>query len=309
MAATEPVPAVTPEQIVEREAPKKLRVGFAALAAAVVVVIAGVLPQSILADFPRVFALDALRDAAGESIGRDGLRTAQILFLDDHSAGLLIVAVCQAIALLLMGVLLIFLYDATVVRGGTPPRMTRPLAIFGAVAGAICAVVVQVGLTINASDFASSSDHSTKAAHDALGGGVLTLFGFIGLIASLAFAAAFVMIVIGAMRVGLLTRFLGILGAIVGVLVLIGRSGSPTFTVQAFWLAMVGVLLFGRWPGAGVPAAWTEGEARPWPTQQEIREAKDRARSGGDYAPRPATAPATPVASPATAARKKRKRR
>jgi hypothetical protein len=118
------------------------------------------------------------------------------------------------------------------------------------------------------------------------------------------------------MRVGLLTRFLGVLGAIVGALILLGPlSGSPTFVVQAFWLAMMGVLLLGRWPGAGVPAAWTDGEARPWPTQQELREAKDRARGGGGLAtaPEPVAAPngssSDGTASPATSARKKRKRR
>jgi hypothetical protein len=169
---------------------------------------------------------------------------------------------------------------------------------------------------ISASDFASSSDQSTAAAHEALRGGVVVAASGVGFFGSLSLAAAFVLIALGAMRVGLLTRFLGVLGAIVGALILLGPlSGSPTFIVQAFWLAMVGVLLLGRWPGAGVPAAWTDGEARPWPTQQEIREAKDRARGGGGYttAPEPATTLDTPsangVASPATSARKKRKRR
>jgi hypothetical protein len=315
MAEAELVPAVTPQQIVAREAVRKPRVGLAALGAAVLAVIAGILPQSIYTDFPRVYALDALRDAAGEPIGRDGLRTAQILFIDDHALSLLLVAVCQGISLALIGVLLVFLFDASVVRGATTPRMARVLAIFGAGAGALAAIVLQIGVMISASDFASSADHGTDAAHDALRGGLVVAASGVGFLGSLALAAAFVLIAIGAMRVGLLTRFLGVLGAIVGALILLGPlSGSPTFIVQAFWLAMAGVLLLGRWPGAGVPAAWPDGEARPWPTQQEIREAKDRARGGGGYtkAPEPAsasTAASGGSASPATSARKKRKRR
>lgn len=318
MAAIE-VPAVTPEQIVEGEVVRKQRVGFASLAAAVLAVIAGVLPQSVLSDFPRVYALESLRSAAGESIGRAGLRTQQILFLDDHAAVLLLIAVCQGLSLIAIGVLLLFLFDASVIRGATTPRAARFLAIVGGFVGGVCAIVLQVALMISASDFASSSDHSTSAAHDALRGSVVVAVSGIGFIASLSLAASFVLIAIGAMRVGLLTRFLGVLGAIVGALILLGPlSGSPTFIVQAFWLAMIGVLLFGRWPGAGVPPAWTEGEARPWPTQQEIREAKDRARGGGALsakkAPEPAKAPASAPSSngtpsPATAARKKRKRR
>jgi hypothetical protein len=316
MAAAESVPVVTPEQIVAREAVQKPRIGFAALAAAVLAVIAGVLPQSIYTDFPRVYVLESLRDAAGESIGRAGLRTEQILFIDDHALSLLLVAVCQGLSLALIGVLLVFLFDASVVRGANTPRMARMLAIIGAAAGSLAAIVLQIGVMISAGDFASSTDHSTAAAHDALRGGVVVAASGVGFFGSLALAAAFVLIAIGGMRVGLLTRFLGVLGAIVGALILLGPlSGSPTFIVQAFWLAMTGVLLFGRWPGAGVPAAWTAGEARPWPTQQEIREAKERARGGGGLtkAPEPAATSSAPAAngsaSPATSARKKRKRR
>jgi hypothetical protein len=316
MAAAESVPVVTPEQIVAREAIQKPRVGFAALGAAILAIVAGVLPQSIYTDVPRVFMLDSLRDAAGESIGRDGLRTAQILFIDDHALSLLVVAICQGISLALIGVLLVFLFDASVVRGANTPRMARILAMLGAGAGALAAIVLQIAVMISASDFASSSDHGTAAAHDALRGGVVVAASGVGFFGSLSLAAAFVLIALGAMRVGLLTRFLGVLGAIVGALILLGPlSGSPTFIVQAFWLAMIGVLLFGRWPGAGVPAAWPDGEAHPWPTQQEIREAKDRARGGGGYtkAPEPVVtpsgAPSNGSASPATSARKKRKRR
>jgi hypothetical protein len=316
MAAAESVPVVTPEQIVARETIQKPRVGLAALGAAILAVIAGILPQSIYTDFPRVYAIESLRDAAGESIGRDGLRTAQILFIDDHALSLLVVAVSQGLSIALIGVLLVFLFDASVVRGASTGRMARLLAIVGAGAGAIGAIVLQIAVMISAGDFASSSDQSTEAAHEALRGGVVVAASGVGFVGSLSLAAAFVLIALGAMRVGLLTRFLGVLGAIVGALILLGPlSGSPTFVVQAFWLAMVGVLLLGRWPGAGVPAAWLDGEARPWPTQQELREAKERARGGGGYAkaPEPATASngssSDGDASPASSARKKRKRR
>jgi hypothetical protein len=139
----------------------------------------------------------------------------------------------------------------------------------------------------------------------------------IGLFSGLALAAAFVMIAIGAMRIGLLTRFVGVLGAIVGVLFVLGAAtSSSTFIVQTFWLLMVGVLILGRWP-TGMPAAWTTGEAAPWPTQQEIREAREARRAergggrGGGQPPSPSasTESQNGAPSPATAARKKRKRR
>jgi hypothetical protein len=324
MAATDATATPPVEEVLAREASLRPKVGLAALAAAVLAVVAGVLPQAIYSNFPRVYVLDSVRDAAGEPIGRQGLRTAQILFIDDHAISLLLVAIAQGLTAALIGVLLVFLYDASVARGAATPRLARLLALLGAAASALSAIVLQVAVMISASDFASSADHSTAAAHDALRGGVVVAASGVGFFGSISLAAAFVLIAIGAMRVGLLTRFLGVLGAIVGALILLGPlSGSPTFIVQAFWLAMAGALILGRWPRA-MPPAWTTGTAVPWPSQQEIREDRERLKAGraagrsagaggnGNGAGAPPAGrpePQREAPSPATSARKKRKRR
>ena len=62
------------------------------------------------------------------------------------------------------------------------------------------------------------------------------------------------------MRVGLLTRFMGVLGIITGVLQIL-PFGGPLPVVQCFWLLMLGILFLGRWPG-GQPPAWRTGNAR-----------------------------------------------
>jgi hypothetical protein len=316
MAATETAPSPGVPEILERERRTRTRVGIGSLIAAVTALLAGVLPQTIYSDFPRVYVLDALRDAAGQDIGREGLRTAQVLFIHDKAIPLLLVAVCQAITALLIAYVLIYLHRASTDRGATTPRVARLLAMLGGITSAVGPLLLQIGIMTEASDFASSSDHSTAAAHDALRGGLVVAGSGIGFFGGLALAAAFVLIAIGAMRVGLLTRFVGVLGAIVGVLLVLGpATGSSTFIVQTFWLLMTGVLILGRWP-TGVPPAWTSGEAMPWPSQQEIREQKQAARSRRRGEPPPAPrADAGPAASrgeapsPATSARKKRKRR
>jgi hypothetical protein len=278
-------------------------------------VVSGVLPQSIYSNFPRVYLLDALRDAAGQSIGREGLRTAQILFIHDKAVGLLIVAIAQALTALLIAYVLVYLHRASTDRGATTPRVARLLAMLGGVATAVGALVLQIAVMTEAGNFASSSNHTTAAAHDALRGGAVVAGSGIGFFGGLSLAAAFVLIAIGAMRVGLLTRFVGVLGAIVGVLLVLGpATGSSTFIVETFWLLMAGVLILGRWP-TGMPPAWTSGEAMPWPSQQEIREARVAARAErrGEPAPAPRreadAEPRTETPSPATSARKKRKRR
>ncbi|HWH95994.1 MAG TPA: hypothetical protein VNT03_19180 [Baekduia sp.] len=310
--------AVTPEQVVAREAPIRTRAGLVALAAAVLTVVANIVQNATLADRPAVNEIDALRDAAGENLGRPGLGTDQVLYLHDHAAGLLGGAVLQALVSLLTGAVLLVLLRAALDRAGRAPRVTRLLVLLGAGAAALGTLLLAVALTINTADFASSSDHGTQAAHDAVhGGGLLVAGTMLGLLGLFALAASFVMVALSAMRVGLLTRFVGVLGAIVGVLQILGPLSTGSFIVTAFWLAMVGMLLLGRWPSA-MPPAWAAGEARPWPTQQEIREAKERARAerGGRGGAGPQDVPATasdgPTAaapSPSASARKKRKRR
>jgi MFS family permease len=317
MAATDPAAqlAVTPEQVVARERPVRTRAGLAALAAAVLTIGANMVQNATLADRPAVNEIDALRDAAGESLGRPGLGTDQVLFLHDHTAGLLAGAVLQALVAVLTGFVLLVLLRSTLDRGGSAPRPTRILVIIGAAAAGLGTLLLSIGLAINTADFASSSDQGTQAAHDAThGGGVLVTGTLMGLVGLFAMAAAFVLVALAAMRSGLLTRFVGVLGAIVGVLQILGPLSTGSFIVTAFWLAMVGALLLGRWP-SGMPPAWDAGEARPWPSQQEIREQRERQRAergrrgGGTPAPAGPAEPASAAPSPATSARKKRKRR
>jgi hypothetical protein len=319
MAATEPAPTPSAPEIVARERRAAPRAGLAALAAAVLAVVAGIAPQSIYSDSPRVYVLDAIKDAAGQNIGRPGLKTAEILFLDDKGFSLLLVGIAQALSILAIGYVLLFLLDAAMARGAVVPRVARMAVLFGAVATAVANIGLQLAVMVRAHDFATSSDQSTAAAHDVLNSGLVVAASGVGTIGSLSLAAGFVLVAIAAMRVGLLTRFVGILGAIVGVLLVLGPAlaSSSSFIVQAFWLVMVALLLLGRWP-SGMPPAWTTGEAHPWPSQQEVREQRERARaarSGGataSAAKEPAGAGAVPAAeepSPATSRKKKRKRR
>jgi hypothetical protein len=135
----------------------------------------------------------------------------------------------------------------------------------------------------------------------------------LGLPGALALALAIVFVSLNSMRVGLLTRFMGVLGIITGVLQIL-PFGGPLPVVQCFWLVMLAVLFSGRWPG-GRPPAWQSGNAEPWPSSAEIRERRARAaaeRRGEPYEPpaseEPEPVPAGPSSS-AAARKRKRKRR
>ena len=134
-------------------------------------------------------------------------------------------------------------------------------------------------------------DRSNSAAQDALtqppyaAGTALTFAGSFALLFGLAVTS------LNAMRVGLLTRFMGILGMIVAATFLLPLDQLGI--IRSLWLGALAALLLGRWP-SGVPPAWSTGEAVPWPTQQDAREARARARAeegDGDATPAAADAP------------------
>jgi hypothetical protein len=68
-----------------------------------------------------------------------------------------------------------------------------------------------------------------------------------------------------AMRAGLLSRFMGVLGVILGALFVLPLIASPI--IQVFWLLALGALFLNLWPGGRGPA-WETGEPEPWPSAQ-----------------------------------------
>ena len=114
--------------------------------------------------------------------------------------------------------------------------------------------------------------------------------GLVGLAPSLAFGFSFVLISLSAMRAGLLSRFMGILGIIVGVLYVIPLLGGGPPIVNIFWIAALAVLFIDRWPGGRGPA-WAAGEAIPWPSAMDQAKAREAARQGEQPEPEEPSAP------------------
>jgi hypothetical protein len=108
----------------------------------------------------------------------------------------------------------------------------------------------------------SPTEANDLARDEVASGAVL---GSLALAAALALAFALILISLNAMRAGLLSRFMGILGIIVGVTTVIPLLG-PVPIVEVFWVAALGLLFLGKWPQGGPGPAWDAGEAIPWPT-------------------------------------------
>ena len=108
-----------------------------------------------------------------------------------------------------------------------------------------------------------------------------------------------------AMRTGLLSRFIGILVMIVGVLYAVPLLGGGGGLLQFVWYVAVGLVISGVWPGGRGPA-WDSGEPVRWPGAAEKRLAMEGARP----APANGAPPDEPGDEPsARAQRRKRKKR
>ena len=200
----------------------------------------------------------------------DGLRLIQ-----DRETDVLITTVLQGLSTALIAAPLWFLFEATRFRRPETPAIARYLAIGGPVLTGALQIVRQVQVADVAEQVQAhlasnpmSRDAANDYARDQLGSGGLQIVGSVGLAAGLALAFAFILISLNAMRAGLLSRFMGILGIIVGVLFVIPLLG-PVPIVEVFWVAALGLLFLGRWPQGGRGPAWETGEAIGWPTASD----------------------------------------
>jgi hypothetical protein len=204
---------------------------------------------------------------------------------------------------------LYYLYRATSARRAELPSITRILVIAGPVLFAICSVWFQYRQAHAADQFAAGSDKTNKHAETLLRDATTVVAG-LSLAASIATGLATLMISLNAMRAGLLSRFMGVMGIILGVLFVLPLIASPV--IQLFWLLALGALYMGRWPGGRGPA-WETGEQVPWPTAQDrmgTGDDDDEDHEDGDETPElePASG-ADPARQPNPRASRKRKKK
>jgi hypothetical protein len=214
------------------------------------------------------------RAAQGQAVP-PGQGAVVLEFRGDHAAGFIAGGILTGLALLATFPAIAYLYRAARARGPVP-RFALVSAAVGAAAAGIGQIASQTALYVDAASFANGSDHSNSAAFDVQNGPIYLAGGLLGGLGGLFLAVAFVLICLHAMRVGLLTRLMGLLGMFGGA-TLVVRFLDPPGVIRWFWLIALGVLFLGRLP-RGRPPAWAVAEAVPWPSQQEIREQREAAR-------------------------------
>jgi hypothetical protein len=290
---------------------------LAALAAAFFTFVGTVWRGLTLGDLPRTSVADSIGLAAqpGPVGEATSLRVQTFEYYQDHATAVVLSSVMVAIGYIALGWTLSYLAAATRARRPELPKIMLYLPIIGGVLQGISTVVSSFATSSAISSFLDGP-RTLEAALEIGTTGLAVFAQILGLPGALALALSLVLVALNAMRVGLLTRFMGVLGMITGALQIL-PIGGPLPVVQAFWLIMLSVLFLGRWPN-GQPPAWASGKAEPWPSSADVRAQRQKAMAArrGEAPPddaEPADAeepvPANGPSPSTSATKRKRKRR
>lgn len=306
------------------ELSRRARIGVLAVGAGILYELSASILSAVLKSVPTVGLIQGLGPALrGVAVPATSPGVAEVRFISSHTFPTIAGSLIEAISVFLTVVALSFLAQATSFRRPQSFRAARPLLIVGGLGFALLSIAHEVINAIEAHQFVNGHDFSDSAVQHALTTNTPTVITtYVAIAVTLAYAIGVGVVSINAMRVGLLPRLLGFVGVVAAVLLVLPL---PLQLLTALWLAGVGFLLFGRWPG-GDPPAWESGEARPWPTAAERRMQAEgdgagpppprRGLFGGRGAPASsasaaavADAPPEPTAPPHPRSNKRKRRR
>ncbi len=266
------------------ESARRARLAVPCTAGGVLYLLGAITISSTLKGLPTVGLVEGIGPVlAGQVNPADSPRAAEVRFYDHHAFGLIAGAILSALAIGALTLVLLFLFDAARFRRPQTAFIARPLVLIGGVGLALLTVLGEIVQSLAAHNFAAGHEFTTAAVEHALTKNVAyEILGFATPLAALALVAGMITLMVSTVRVGLQPRWLGIVGGVGAVILLIPSQELSLIT--AFWMVVTGILLMGRFPN-GDPPAWPAGVARPWPSQIETRAAREARRAGDASAP------------------------
>jgi Domain of unknown function (DUF4386) len=240
---------------------------------------------------------------------------------DKHASDLYVVAVLEVVSIVLTVIALGYLWRAARHRADVA-RAIPVLLVFGGLAVGVLNLISELAVISAAHEFVKNpiphpdlsaitdphkyraavedlapKKHAENVVRDHFGTGPQLALYFMNLV----WGAGLALVSLVAMRTGLLSRFLGVLGMIVGVLYAIPLLGGGGGLLQFVWYVAIGLVISNVWPGGRGPA-WDEGAPVRWPSAAEKRLAME----GG---PPPASANGSPAEADEPSARAQRRKR
>jgi len=299
----------------ERELNRRKRLSVPAFAGGFLYLLSAIVITSTLNGLPTVGPLQGLTPAVqGVSEPAVSPRAAEVKYISHHAFAFIAGSVIAAVAIVALMLVLLLLFDATVFRRPATWGPARILVLVGGIAVAVASVAHEVVYAVETHNFATGSDFSRHAVEQALTKAPANqIVAYLSLLAGIALVVGMVVVLLNALRTGLLPRWMAFLGMFSALLILLPNIGPTLQLIPAFWLVMMGMLLSGKWPG-GDPPAWEAGEARPWPSRAQMQ-AERAGRTGRTGTPAAVAAangdvaPAPTQPSPAASARKRRRKR
>jgi hypothetical protein len=284
-------------QQVARETWRRSRLSVSAFGGGFLYLLSAIIISETLNGAPTVGLVQGLAPAlSGQANPAVSPRTEEVKFISHHAFALIAGSALVAIAIGALTLILLVLLDATRFRRPQTWSAARPLVIGGGVAVAVVSLAHQVVTAIETHDFVVSANHTNQAVEQALTKGTAnSVIDYVDLLAGLALAAGMIAVLINALRVGLLPRWMSFLGMFAAILIFLPIGGAELQLIPAFWIVMMGILYSGKWPN-GEPPAWKAGEAVPWPSRADMAPARSGkaqpalagAAAGTDAGPAPA---------------------
>ncbi|MGA2452966.1 MAG: hypothetical protein ABSG93_05550 [Solirubrobacteraceae bacterium] len=283
---------------VAREQDRRSRLAVPAFAGGFLYLLSAIIVFKTLNGGPTVGLIQGLEPAfSGVADPVRSPATNELKYLSHNGFALISGSVIAALAIGALVLVLLLLCEAVAFRRPHSWKLAHPLVLYGGIAFAILSVVRQITSAIVAHNFAVGHDFSLHAFEQATTSNTANvIIGALGPLAGVAFAAGMIGVLVNTVRVGLLPLWMSVLGSFSALLLFFPIGGADLQIVPALWLATTGVLFFGKWP-KGEPPAWAAGEARPWPTQAQMR--AERAGGGRAAASRGGAGGGAAVAAPA----------
>lgn len=192
----------------------------------------------------------------------------RLLQLDAHKGTLILSFFFLSIGSLLLASMLCHLMLAVKSRDAALSKFVMILPVVGPALLAIAFPTFALAQVNVAGDFADMANKSVAAAEELGKGGFYQVSQGFLVIAAFIMGLAWVFTCHHAMRVGLLTRLLGIVGMVIGL----ATALNPQFSIfiQIFWIGALAIVLLSK--GETRPPAWVLGRAVPWSEVQAMGE-------------------------------------
>jgi hypothetical protein len=261
------------------ETKRRGRIAVPTFAGGVLYLLGAITLSATLKNIPTVGVIQGVLPAvSGQANPAVSPRAAEIHFYDHHAFGLIAGALLSACAIAALVIVLLFLFEAARFRRPQTAPVSRPLILAGGIGLPVLTVIGEIVQAISAHNFVTGHDFTTHAVEQVVTkNSIYEILGYVTPLAAIALVAGMVTLMVSTVRVGLQPRWMGIVGGVGAVIILIPSQELSLIT--AFWMVGTGILLMGRLPG-GDPPAWAAGVARPWPSQIESRAARDARRGG-----------------------------